>query len=46
MIAYAPADNPQYAVSLVIEKGEGSAIDAVPRMKRIMEGLFRGGNGT
>ena len=45
MIAYAPADNPQYAVSLMVEEGDGSATDAVPRMKRVMEGIFFGGDG-
>jgi len=46
MIAYAPADNPQYAVSLMVEEGDGSATDAVPRMKRVMEGIFFGGDGA
>jgi penicillin-binding protein 2 len=46
MIAYAPVENPRFAVSLVIAEGGGSGVDAVPRMKRIMEGLFMGGDGT
>jgi penicillin-binding protein 2 len=45
MIAFAPVEQPRFAVSLVIAEGEGSGVDAVPRMKRIMEGLFKGGDG-
>jgi penicillin-binding protein 2 len=46
MIAFAPVEHPRFAVSLVIAEGGGSGVDAVPRMKRIMEGLFKGGDGT
>lgn len=41
MIAFAPYDNPRYAVALVVEEGATGGTTAAPRMKKIMTGLFK-----
>jgi len=41
MIAFAPYDNPEYAAVVLIDDGEGSGVDAAPRMKLLMQALFR-----
>jgi len=43
MIAFAPFDNPEYAVALVIEDGISGGMTAAPRMRVLMEGIFHGG---
>ena len=40
MIAYAPSDNPRYAVAVVIEDAMSGGVTAAPRIKTLMEGLF------
>lgn len=40
MIAYAPADNPQIALSLVVENGESGAGTAGPRARNILKAIF------
>lgn len=41
MIAFAPFDNPQYAVAFLIENGVSGGRTVGPRMKMLMEGLYR-----
>lgn|GEM_PF-1026418 len=41
MMAFVPYENPKYAISILIEKSEGSATAAVPRMQALIKGLFR-----
>ncbi|HZQ26981.1 MAG TPA: penicillin-binding protein 2 [Acidimicrobiales bacterium] len=38
-VAFAPADNPQYVVAVVIEEGGFGGSSAAPVVRRIMEGL-------
>ncbi|MDF3128572.1 penicillin-binding protein 2 [Kiritimatiellaeota bacterium B1221] len=40
MIAFAPYDNPTIAAVVLIDAGQGSGIDASPRMKLLMQALF------
>lgn len=40
MIAFAPYDNPRYAVAVLVEDAVSGGITAAPLMKRIMTGLF------
>ena len=40
MIAFAPFDNPQYAVAFLIEDGISGGTTVGPRMKILLEGLF------
>ncbi|MBL7016458.1 MAG: penicillin-binding protein 2 [Kiritimatiellales bacterium] len=40
MIAFAPFDNPQYAIAFVIEDGVSGGTTVGPRMKILMEGLY------
>ena len=40
MIAFAPFDNPQYAVAMLIEDGDSGGITVGPCMKVLMEGLY------
>jgi penicillin-binding protein 2 len=40
MIAYAPFESPRFVVSVVVDEAEGGGIDAAPRVRRIMAGLF------
>lgn len=40
MIAFAPFDEPQYAVAFLIEDGVSGGTTAAPRMKILMEGLY------
>ncbi len=40
MIAFAPFDNPQYAVAMLIEDGDTGGTTVGPCMKVLMEGLF------
>lgn len=40
MIAFAPYDNPRYAVALMVEEGVTGGTTAAPKMKQIMAGLF------
>lgn len=42
MIAFAPYDNPRIAAAVLVDEGRGSGIDAAPRMKLLMQGLFGG----
>ena len=44
MIAFAPYDNPKYAAVVLIDQGLGSGVDAAPRMKLLMQALFREAN--
>lgn len=44
MIAFAPYDNPTVAAVVLIDAGQGSGIDATPRMKLLMQALFRRAN--
>ncbi|MFA6174653.1 MAG: penicillin-binding transpeptidase domain-containing protein, partial [Kiritimatiellales bacterium] len=39
MIAFAPFDNPQYAVAMLIEDGDSGGLTVGPCMKVLMEGL-------
>jgi penicillin-binding protein 2 len=41
MIAFAPYENPRYAAVVLIDAGQGSGVDAAPRMKLLMQALFR-----
>jgi len=41
MIAFAPFDNPQYAVAFLIEDGVSGGSTVGPRMKVLMKGLLR-----
>ncbi|WFB35106.1 penicillin-binding protein 2 [Kiritimatiellota bacterium B12222] len=40
MIAFAPYENPTIAAVVLIDAGQGSGIDASPRMKLLMQALF------
>jgi membrane peptidoglycan carboxypeptidase len=40
MIAFAPFDNPQYAIAFLIEDGNSGGSTVGPRLKVLMEGLF------
>ena len=40
MIAFAPFDQPRYAVAMVVEDAEGGGSTVGPRIKQLMEGLF------
>lgn len=40
MIAFAPFDNPRYAVAIVIEDGDSGGLTVGPCMKVLMEGLY------
>jgi hypothetical protein len=40
MIAFAPFDNPQYAVAMLIEDGDSGGLTVGPCMKVLMEGLY------
>ena len=40
MIAFAPFDNPQYAVAMLIEDGSSGGTTVGPRLKILMEGLY------
>ncbi len=40
MIAFAPFENPQYAVAFLIEDGASGGTTVGPRMKILMEGLY------
>lgn len=41
MIVFAPFDQPRYAVSMVIEEAVSGGVTAAPRIKTLMEGIFR-----
>jgi cell division protein FtsI/penicillin-binding protein 2 len=40
MIAFAPFDQPQYAVAILIEDGDSGGSTVGPRMKILMQGLY------
>lgn len=40
MIAFAPFDDPRYAISMLIEDGDSGGSTVGPRLKVLMEGLF------
>lgn len=40
MIAFAPFDNPQYAVAMIIEDGDSGGFTVGPRLKILMQGLY------
>jgi penicillin-binding protein 2 len=40
MIAFAPVEDPQYAVALVIEDGVSGGVTAAPRIQMLMRGIF------
>lgn len=40
MIAFAPFGQPRYAVALVVDDADGGGLDAAPRLRHIMSGLF------
>ena len=40
MIAFAPADEPRYAVSIVIEDGVSGGVTAAPLIRALMRGIF------
>ncbi|HMP90594.1 MAG TPA: penicillin-binding protein 2 [Kiritimatiellia bacterium] len=40
MVAFAPYDNPKYAIALLVDEGVSGGETAAPRMKKILEGLF------
>jgi penicillin-binding protein 2 len=40
MIAFAPFDNPQYAVAIIVEEGRSGGITVGPRLKVLMQGLY------
>jgi penicillin-binding protein 2 len=42
MIAYAPYEDPRYAVALVVDKAISGGVSAAPRVQRILEGIFSG----
>ncbi len=39
-VGYAPADDPEYVVAVMIEEGGGGSETAAPLTRRILEGLF------
>lgn len=41
MIAFAPFDNPRYAIAMVIEDGQSGGRTVGPRIKRVMETVFQ-----
>jgi penicillin-binding protein 2 len=41
MVAYAPYDNPQYAIAMLVDEGVSGGETAGPRMKQLLEGIFR-----
>lgn len=41
-IAYAPSENPEIAVAVVIENAEGGGVDAAPRVATVMKEFFAG----
>lgn len=41
-IAYAPSENPEIAVAVVIENAEGGGVDAAPRVATVMKKFFAG----
>lgn len=41
MVAFAPFDEPRYAVAIVIEDAVSGGITAAPRVKDLMKGIFR-----
>ena len=41
-IAYAPSENPEIAVAVVIENAEGGGVDAAPRVASVMKEFFAG----
>jgi penicillin-binding protein 2 len=41
-IAYAPSENPEIAVAVVIENAEGGGVDAAPRVATVMREFFAG----
>jgi len=40
MIAFAPFDNPQYAVAMLVEDGDSGGLTVGPCMKVLMDGLY------
>jgi penicillin-binding protein 2 len=40
MVAYAPAQNPRFAIALVLDLADPAALSIGPKMKRLLEGLF------
>jgi len=43
MLAFAPYKRPRYAVAVVIEDAVSGGISAAPRIRKLMEGIFGGG---
>ena len=41
MIAFAPFDNPRYAVAIMIEDAVSGGSSAAPRVQKLMRGLFQ-----
>jgi penicillin-binding protein 2 len=41
MVAFAPYDDPQVAIALIVDEGESGGLTAGPIMRRIMMGIFR-----
>ena len=41
MVAFAPYDDPQVAIALIVDEGESGGMTAGPIMRRIMLGIFR-----
>ena len=40
MMAYAPVDSPRYVIAMVLDDARGGGVDAGPRVKRLLAGLF------
>jgi penicillin-binding protein 2 len=41
MIAFAPFDDPRYAVALLVEDGVSGGTTAAPRVRRLLAQVFR-----
>lgn len=40
MVAFAPYDNPKYAIAMLVDEGVSGGETAGPRMKRLLDGIF------
>jgi penicillin-binding protein 2 len=46
MLAFAPFEAPRYAAAVIVEDGESGGITVAPKMRKVMEGIFKTGTGT
>lgn len=42
MVAFAPYDNPRYAIAIIVEEGLSGGVTVAPKMKQLVQGLFEG----